>query len=119
LIALREALDRKIDEQIETGHLVCDHVRTHHGQDVSPWLAKPPRFVVSCTPVQGSWMNHVEPGVRLLHRQRLRIVDFESTDHLRAKLEQFLHECHQLAPPFTWSPKSVAKSMAEAPTRAA
>jgi hypothetical protein len=30
-------LDREIGEHIRTMHLVCDHVRTHHGQEVTRW----------------------------------------------------------------------------------
>jgi DDE superfamily endonuclease len=59
-IAFLEVLDREIDEQIRTIHLVCDNVSTHHGKDVSKWLTKHPRFVVHFTPVHGSWMNQVE-----------------------------------------------------------
>jgi hypothetical protein len=54
-----------------------------------------------------------------LQRKRLRIVDFTSKDHLRAKLEQFICEWHQQAHPFNWSMKSVAKVMAAAPALAA
>jgi hypothetical protein len=49
----------------------------------------------------------------------LRIVDFESKDQLRLKLEQFIHEWNQQAHPFNWSTKSVAKVMAKAPALAA
>jgi hypothetical protein len=49
----------------------------------------------------------------------LRIADFASKDHLRAKLEQFICEWNQQAHPFNWSTKSVAKVMAEAPALAA
>ena len=64
-------------------------------------------------------MNHVEPWFGILQRKRLRIVDFESKDHLRAKIEQFIQEWHQHAHPFNWSTKSVAKVMAAAPALAA
>jgi hypothetical protein len=36
-LAFLEHLDREIGEHIRTMHLVCDHVRTHHGQDVTRW----------------------------------------------------------------------------------
>jgi transposase len=118
-IAFLEVLDREIDEQISTIHLVCDNVSTHHGKDASKWLTKHPRFVVHFTPVHCSWMNQVEQWFSILQRKRLRIADFESKDHLRTKLEQFIHEWNQHAHPFNWSRKSVAKIMAEAPARAA
>jgi hypothetical protein len=114
-----ETLDVEIDEHICTIHLVCDNVSTHHGKEVRKWLTTHPRFVVHFTPVHCSWMNRVEQWFSILQRKRLRIVDFESKDHLRAKLEQFIHEWNQHAHPFNWSTKSVAKVMAAAPAMAA
>jgi transposase len=118
-IAFLEQLDREINARIRTIHLVCDNVSTHHGQEVRKWLVKHPRFVVHFTPVHCSWMNQVEQWFSILQRKRLRIVDFESKDHLRAKLAQFIQEWNQQAHPFHWSTKSVAKVMAAAPAMAA
>jgi transposase len=118
-IAFLEYLDQKIAEHIRTIHLVCDNVSTHHGKDVTRWFAKHPRFVVHFTPVHCSWMNQVEQWFSILQRKRLRIADFASKDHLRAKLAQFIAEWNQQAHPFNWSTKSVAKVMAEAHALAA
>jgi hypothetical protein len=112
-------LDREIDEQISTIHLVGDHVSPQQGKDVSTWLTMHPRFVVHFTPGHGSWMTHVEQWCSIRPRQRLRIAAVESKDHLRATLEQFIHEWNQPAHPFNWSLKSVANIMAEAPALAA
>jgi hypothetical protein len=98
---------------------VCDHVGTHHGQEVTRWLATHPRFVVHLTPVHGSWMNHVEQWFSSLQRQRWRMVNFPTQDSLRAKLEPCICEWHQQAYPFHWAMKSVAKVMAAAPALAA
>jgi hypothetical protein len=118
-IAFLETLEAEIDTHVHTIHLVCDNVSTHHGKEVRPWLAKHPRFVVHFTPVHGSWMNPVEQWFSILQRKRLRMVDFESKDHLRVKLEQFVHEWNQQAHPFNGSTQSVAKVMAAAPAMAA
>jgi len=118
-IACLAYLDQEMAEHIRPIHLVCDHVRTPHGQDVTRWFAQHPRFVVHFTPVHGSWMNHVEQWFSLLQRKRLRIADFASKDPLRVKLEQCICEWHQQAHPFNWSTKSVTKVMAEAPALAA
>jgi transposase len=118
-IAFLEYLDREITEPIRTVHLVCDNVSTHHGKDVTRWIANHPRFVMHFTPVHCSWMNQVEQWFSILQRKRLRIADFSTKDHLRAKLEQFICEWNQQAHPFNWSGKSVAKVMAAAPTLAA
>jgi hypothetical protein len=69
------------------------NVSTHHGQDVRKRLAKHPRF--HCPPVHCSWMNQVEQWFSILQRKRLRIVDFDSKDHLRAKIDQFIVEWNQ------------------------
>jgi transposase len=118
-IAFLEALDAELDEHICTIHLVCDNVSTHHGKDVRKWFAHHPRFIVHFTPVHCSWMNQVEQWFSILQRKRLRIVDFDSKAHLRAKIEQFIQEWNQQAHPFNWSTKSVAKVMAAAPALAA
>jgi len=100
-------------------HLVCDHVSTHHGQEVRRWLATHPRFVFQFTPVHCSWVNQVEQWFGIFQRKRLRIADFDSKDHLRAKIEPFIQEWNHHAHPFNWATKSVAKVMADAPAMAA
>jgi DDE superfamily endonuclease len=118
-IAFLEALDTELDTTIRTIHLVCDNVSTHHGKEVRQWFAKHPRFIVHFTPVHCSWMNQVEQWFSILQRKRLRIVDFDSKDHLRAKIAQFMQDWNHHAHPFNWSTKSVAKVMAAAPALAA
>jgi transposase len=118
-IAFLEQLDREMAPHITTIHVVCDNVSTHHGQEVRQWLTKHPRFTFHFTPVHCSWMNQVEQWFSILQRKRFRIVDFDSKDHLRAKIDQFIIEWNQQAHPFNWSTKSVAKVMAEAPALAA
>jgi len=118
-IAFLAHVAQEIAEHIRTIHLVCDHVRTPHGQEVTSGFATHPRCVVHCTPGQCSWLNHVEHWFSMLQRQRLRLVDVASTEHLRMKLEQFMGEWTQQAHPFNGSTTSVAQVMAEAPTRAA
>jgi DDE superfamily endonuclease len=117
--AFLEVLDAEIDECIRIIHLVCDHVSTHHGQEVRKWFATHPRFVGHLTPVHGAWMNQVEQWLSSVPRKRLRSVDFDSKDHLREKIEQFIQAWNQPAPPFNWSTQSVAKVMAVAPALAA
>jgi transposase len=118
-ITFLEQLDREMAPHIRTIRGVCDHVSTPHGQDVRKWVAKHPRFIFHVTPVPCSWMNQVEQWFSILQRKRLRIVDFESKDHVRAKLEPFIREWNQQAHPFNWSTTSVAKVMAAAPAMAA
>jgi transposase len=118
-MAFLEQLDAALDQHVKTIHLVCDNVSTHHGKEVRKWLENHPRFVFHFTPVHCSWMNQVEQWFSIFQRKRLRIADFESKEHLRAKIGQFICEWNQHAHPFNWSTKSVAKVMAEAPAMAA
>jgi hypothetical protein len=112
-------LDRAMAHHMKTIHIVGDHVSTHHGKDVRKWVAQHSRVVFRLTPVHCSWMKQVEQWLSLLQRQRLRIADCESKEHLQAKLSQLMCEWNQHAHPFHWSTKSVAKVMAKAPAIAA
>lgn len=113
-IAFLEHLDAAIPVKIKTIHMVCDNARAHHGKQVRQWLQTHPRFVMHFTPVHCSWMNQVEQWFSILQRKRLRIVDFPSKAALRAKLLQFIVEWNEVAHPFNWTTKSVAKVMADA-----
>jgi hypothetical protein len=118
-IAFLEHVDREIADPIRTIHRVCDNVSTHHGKEVTRWIANHPRCVVHFTPGHGAWMKQVDHWFSSLQRKRLRMVDFPTKDHLRAQLEPFICEWNQQAHPFHWSVKSVAKVMAKAPALAA
>ena len=114
-----EYLETEIPETIRTIHLVCDNVSTHHGKEVQQWLKRHPRFTFHFTPVHCSWMNQVEQWFSILQRKRFQIVDFQSKADLEAKIEQFIHQWNQIAHPFNWTSKSVAKIMAGAPDKLA
>lgn len=118
-IAFLESLDAEISVSITTIHLVLDNVPTHHGKQVRKWLKTRQRFQFHFTPVHCSWMNQVEQWFSILKRKRFRIVDFESKDDLRAKIEQFIAQWNEHAHPFNWSTKSVAKIMADCPQKKA
>jgi hypothetical protein len=113
-IAFLEPLDTAMPVKSKTIHMVCDNARSQHGKQVRQWLHAHPRFVVHFTPVPWSWRNQVEQWFSIIQRKRLRIVDFASKADLRAKLRQFIAEWNEVAHPFTWTTKSVAKVMADA-----
>jgi hypothetical protein len=94
-IASLEHLDREIAAPGTSLQLVGDQVSTPQGQEVRQWVATHPRFVFHCTPVHGSWMNHVEQWFSSLQRQRCRIVDFESKDPRRATSDPCIAEWNQ------------------------
>ena len=112
-IAFLEQLDREIPATIKTIHVVLDNLRMHKGKQVQAWLAKHPRFVFHHPPVHCSWMNQVEQWFSILQRKRLRIADFADKAALAERLQAFIAEWNQVAHPFNWSTKSVAKVMAK------
>src|SRR4051794_38613581 len=112
-IAFLEQLDREISASVKTVHIVLDNPRMHKGKQVQAWLAQHPRFVFHHPPVHCSGMNQVEQWFGILRRKRLRIADFPSKDHLAARLMAFIGESNQIAHPFKWTSKSVAKVMAK------
>jgi len=118
-IAFLEQLDRDIPAAVTTIHLVMDNLKVHSGKEVQAWLAKHPRFVFHFTPVHCSWMNQVEQWFSILQRKRLRIVNFADKAELTQRILAFVKEWNQIAHPFNWSTKSVAKVMAQAEGRIA
>ena len=118
-IAFLEYLNAMVPTSVTTINLVLDNVSTHHGKLAQAWLAEHPRFRLHFTPVHCSWMNQVEQWFSILQRKRFRIADFKSKTDLAAKVCRFIEEWNEIAHPFNWSTKSVAKVMADAQTAAA
>ena len=112
-IAFLEQLDREIPASVTTIHLVLDKRRMHKGKQVQAWLAKHPRFVFHHPPVHCSWMNPVKQWFSILQRKRLRIADFADKEALAERLQAYIRQWNQVAHPFHWSSKSVAKVMAK------
>lgn len=117
-IAFLESLESELPASIKTIHLICDNVSVHYGKQVRQWLKNHPRFVMHFTPVHCSWLNQIEQWFSILQRKRLRIVDFDSLPDLTAKIELFIAQWNEIAHPFNWTTRSVAKVMADAPVPA-
>jgi transposase len=112
-ITFLEQLEREIPTSVNTIRIVLDNLRMHKGKQVQAWLAKHPRFKFHHPPVHCSWMNQVEQWFGILRRKRLRIADFPSKEHLAERLMAFISEWNEIAHPFNWTSKSVAKVMAK------
>ena len=111
-----EQLDREIPASVKTVHVVLDNLRVHKGKQVLAWLKKHPRFVFHHPPVHCSWMNQVEQWFGILKRKRLRIADFPEGASGRAT-DSFHQRVNEIAHPFNWTSKPVAKVMAKCQTR--
>jgi transposase len=112
-IAFLEQVDREIPASVTTIHVVLDNLRMHKGKQVQAWLAKHPRFVFHHPPVHCSGMNQVEQWFGILKRKRLRIADFADKGQLAERLMAFISQWNEVAHPFNWTSKSVAKVMAK------
>ena len=112
-IAFLEQLDREVPASVKTIHIVLDNLRMHKGKQVQAWLANHPRFVFHHPPVHCSWMNQVEQWFGILKRKRLRIADFPDKAKLAERLMAFISDWNEIAHPFKWTSKSVAKVMAK------
>jgi hypothetical protein len=112
-IAFLEMLEREFGPEVMVIHVVLDNLRMHKGKQVQAWLAKHPRFVFHHPPVHCSWMNQVEQWFSILQRKRLVIADFANKAELAERLQAFIREWNQVAHPFKWSTKSVAKIMSK------
>jgi transposase len=112
-ITFLEQLDREIPPSVKTIRIVLDNLRMHKGKQVQAWLLKHPRFEFHHPPVHCSWMNQVEQWFGILKRKRLRIVDFPDKEKLSERLMAFIRDWNEMAHPFNWTSKSVAKVMAK------
>jgi transposase len=112
-ITFLEQLEREVPASVKTIHIVLDNLRMHKGKQVQAWLLKHPRFEFHHPPVHCSWMNQVEQWFGILKRKRLRIVDFPDKEKLSERLMAFIRDWNEMAHPFNWTSKSVAKVMAK------
>jgi hypothetical protein len=107
-------LEAEMPTTITTIHLICDNARPHHGQHVRAWLPGHPRFGLHFTPVPCAWLHQVEHWCSSLQRKRWRIVDVAAKADLQATRMQCIAEWNEVAHPFNWTTKSVAKVRADA-----
>ncbi len=104
-----EYLDREIPMRINTIHIVCDNVPTHHGKEMKKWIKAHPRFQFHYTPVHCSWMNQIEQWFGILKKKRLTIAHFQSKTDLRDKLYLFIDQWNEHAHAFKWNEKTRTK----------
>jgi hypothetical protein len=62
-------------------------------------------------------MNQVEQWFSIPQRKRFRVADLTCQEDMQAKIMPCIAEWDQHAHPFHWSTTSVAKVLADAPTK--
>jgi transposase len=100
-IAFLRRLEQHIDPKLKI-HLVLDNGSSHTSKATRAWLQGHPRFSVTYTPKQASWLNMVELWFSVLTRRLLSRGDFHSQEHLENKITEFTVRYNTTAKPFTW-----------------
>lgn len=105
-LALLEHVDACYPEG--KGHLVCDNLAEHVGDEVAEWLEDHPRWTLHCTPKHASWLNQIECAFSLVARHVVRRGSFRSKEELRLALEAYMLWYNEHGQPFHWTyrPKS-------------
>lgn len=111
-ITFLEQLEGEIPASVKTIHIVLDNVWRHKENQVTTCLDKQVLFILH-QPVYRSWMKQVERWFSILRGERLWITVFADKEKLAERLMAFIHAWYEIAHPFNWSSKSVAKLMAE------
>ena len=84
---------------------MIDNGSSHRSKATKEWLAEHSghaRFVVHRTPVHASWLNQVEAFFSILTRKVLRRGEFDSRDHLLARMLALIDHRNQTAQVFNW-----------------
>ncbi len=106
-----------IDECYPTGrgHIICDNLIDHCGEEVDEWFEEHPRWQRHFTPKHASWLNQIELKFAQLQREVLRRSSFTSTRDLKERVEAWMCWDAHRATPFRWSyrPKSWGSNPAQ------
>jgi transposase len=108
-----ELLNKEIPAQVVHIRIVLDNLPMHTGKKIQAWLKENPRFTFHHPPVHCSWMNQVEQWFGILQRKRLKISNFVDKAALAERIQAFITEWNQVAHPFNWTSKSIAKIMSK------
>ena len=94
-------VDREVPKDLHV-HLILDNYATHNHPNVTPWLAKHPRFHLHFTPTSSSWLNLVERWFREITDKAIRRGVLPSVPDLIATIETYLKANNDSPKPFVW-----------------
>ena len=113
-IAFLEQLNQEIPASVTTIHVVLDNLRMAQGEASAGVAGEAP--AVRLPSPAGSLLVDEPSGAVVrdrCRRKRLRIADFAGKERLAERLMAFIREWNEIAHPFNWTSKSVAKVMAK------
>jgi transposase len=84
-------------------HCIVDNLSAHSTAQVGQFLANNPHVHLHYTPTHASWLNQVELFFSILERRLLRRGEFDSVDHLAARIIAFVKDYNRRAAPFRWT----------------
>jgi transposase len=82
---------------------IVDNLSAHTTPLVDEFLAEHPHVHLHFTPTHASWLNQVELFFSILERRLLRHGEFDSVDHLAARVITFIKDYNRRAAPFRWT----------------
>lgn len=89
-----------------------DNLNTHVSEETRAWNKRHRnRFQFHFTPIHASWpwLNQVEIWFSILHRQCLKLGNFNfyNVDHLQLRMRRFIDDWNRRAHPFEWTWKGI------------
>jgi transposase len=84
-------------------HCIADNLSAHKTPLVAEFLSANPHVHLHFTPTHASWLNQVELFFSILERRLLRRGEFDSVEHLTARIIEFINDYNRRARPFRWT----------------
>ena len=84
-------------------HCIVDNLSAHATPKVEAFLDDHQNVFLHRTPTHASWLNQVELFFSILERRLLRRGEFDSVEHLTARIIEFVNDYNRRAKPFRWT----------------
>lgn len=84
-------------------HCIVDNLSAHATPKVEAFLDDHQHVFLHRTPTHASWLNQVELFFSILERRLLRRGEFDSVEHLTARIIEFINDYNRRAKPFRWT----------------
>ncbi len=94
-------IDTQVSPDLDV-HLIVDNYATHKTEKVKKWFLKHPRYFIHFTPTSASWLNMVERFFAELTNRQIRRGTFNSVQHLKQAIMEYLDQHNENPKPFNW-----------------